>query len=71
MIGMQTAAEATGAYFLTWPLYVLKDFEVIPVNQRKWVMGRLFHIGTDFGLTSAQIMTMAQRQVLTSGPSFP
>lgn len=71
LTGRDTAAEATGAYFLTWPLFVLKDFEVLPVNQRKWIMGRLFRIGTDFGLSSAQIMTMAQRQVLTSGPSFP
>lgn len=71
LTGYDTAAEATGAYFLTWPLFVLKDFEVIPLAQRKWIMGRLFRIGLDFGLSSAQIMTMAQRQVLTSGPSFP
>ncbi|KAF2101785.1 hypothetical protein NA57DRAFT_64483 [Rhizodiscina lignyota] len=65
------AAEATGGYFLSWPLFVIGNTDCVPMRQREWIRGRLYRIGQDFGLSSAQMMTLAQKSVLTSGPSFP
>ena len=70
--GQEThAAEATGGYFLCWPLFVLMGLDCIPSKQREWVGGRLYRIAQDFGLGEHEMMMLAQRQVLTSGPSFP
>jgi len=66
-----TAAEAFGAYSLIWPLYVAASAETVPQAQRDWLGGRLSIIGTRFGLTSAQVLVLARRHVLTCGPMFP
>ena len=65
------AAEAFGGYSLVWPLYVAANAETVSQRQRDWLSGRLFFIGSKFGLTSAQILVLARRHVLTCGPMFP
>jgi len=65
------AAEAIGAYFLVWPCHVCKEIEYVPEKQREWFTGRLYYIGRVFGLSQAQMLVMARRQVVNSGPSFP
>lgn len=67
---MNIAAKATGAYFSVWPLFVTKKIPTIPEIQRKWLLYRLYHIGLTFGLSEDQVLHMAQKHVLTSGPSF-
>lgn len=66
-----TAAEAFGGYSLVWPLYVAANAETVPQDQRDWLFGRLSVIGTKFGLSSAQVLVLARRHVLTCGPMFP
>jgi hypothetical protein len=66
-----TAAEAFGGYSLVWPLYVAANAETVPQAQRDWLFGRLSVIGTKFGLSSAQVLVLARRHVLTCGPMFP
>ncbi|KAF2808082.1 uncharacterized protein BDZ99DRAFT_447247 [Mytilinidion resinicola] len=66
----QSAAEALGAYFLVWPLFVAGNTDVVPIKQRKWFLGRLNLIGREFGLSNAQILAMARRHVLTCGPIY-
>ncbi|KAF2436164.1 hypothetical protein EJ08DRAFT_692049 [Tothia fuscella] len=68
--GEEIAAKATGAYFCVWPLFVTKKVPTISEKQKKWLLYRLYHIGTTFGLTETQVLHLAQRHVLTSGPSF-
>jgi hypothetical protein len=65
------AAEAFGGYSLVWPLYVAANAETVPQAQRDWLTGRLSVIGTKFGLSSAQVLVLARRHVLTCGPMFP
>ncbi|KAH7118989.1 hypothetical protein B0J11DRAFT_552246 [Dendryphion nanum] len=65
------AAEAFGGYSLVWPLYVAANAETVLQPQRDWLMGRLTVIGNHFGLSSAQILVVARRHVLTCGPMFP
>lgn len=65
------AAEAYGGYSLVWPLYVAANAETVPQQQRDWLLGRLSVIGTKFGLSSAQVLVLARRHVLTCGPMFP
>lgn len=65
------AAEAFGGYSLVWPLYVAANAETVPQRQRDWLSGRLFIIGSKFGLSSAQVLVLARRHVLTCGPMFP
>ncbi|RYN25698.1 hypothetical protein AA0113_g5168 [Alternaria arborescens] len=67
----QNAAEAYGGYSLVWPLYVAANAETVPQQQRDWLLGRLSVIGTKFGLSSAQVLVLARRHVLTCGPMFP
>ncbi|KAF1941733.1 hypothetical protein EJ02DRAFT_454849 [Clathrospora elynae] len=67
----QNAAEAFGGYSLVWPLYVAANAETVPQEQRDWLFGRLSVIGTKFGLSSAQVLVLARRHVLTCGPMFP
>jgi hypothetical protein len=67
----RNAAEAFGGYSLVWPLYVAANAETVPQAQRDWLSGRLMMIGTRFGLTSAQVLVLARRHVLTCGPMFP
>ncbi|KAF2134597.1 hypothetical protein P153DRAFT_352571 [Dothidotthia symphoricarpi CBS 119687] len=67
----QNAAEAFGGYSLVWPLYVAANAETVPQLQRDWLFGRLSFIGTQFGLSSAQVLVLARRHVLTCGPMFP
>ncbi|KAJ4303220.1 hypothetical protein N0V90_002113 [Kalmusia sp. IMI 367209] len=67
----RNAAEAFGGYSLVWPLYVAANAETVPQAQRDWLSGRLYMIGTRFGLTSAQVLVLARRHVLTCGPMFP
>jgi hypothetical protein len=67
----ESAAEAIGGYFLVWPLYVAANAEIVPQRQRDWLSARLFHIGTTFGLSAAQVLVLARRHVLTCGPMFP
>ncbi|KAL5377219.1 hypothetical protein PMIN03_012183 [Paraphaeosphaeria minitans] len=67
----KNAAEAYGGYSLVWPLYVAANAETVPQAQRDWLSGRLMMIGTRFGLTSAQVLVLARRHVLTCGPMFP
>ncbi|KAF1967544.1 hypothetical protein BU23DRAFT_289641 [Bimuria novae-zelandiae CBS 107.79] len=67
----RNAAEAFGGYSLVWPLYVAANAETVPQAQRDWLSGRLMKIGTRFGLTSAQVLVLARRHVLTCGPMFP
>ncbi|KAF2848237.1 hypothetical protein T440DRAFT_481074 [Plenodomus tracheiphilus IPT5] len=67
----QNAAEAFGGYTLVWPLYVAANAETVPQEQRDWLFGRLSVIGTKFGLSSAQVLVLARRHVLTCGPMFP
>ncbi|KAF1848216.1 uncharacterized protein K460DRAFT_364186 [Cucurbitaria berberidis CBS 394.84] len=67
----ENAAEAFGGYSLVWPLYVAANAETVPQLQRDWLFGRLSVIGTKFGLSSAQILVLARRHVLTCGPMFP
>jgi hypothetical protein len=45
------AAQATGAYFAGPPLFIAKAFSCIRPKQRQWLLGRLIHIGTEFGLS--------------------
>ncbi|OCK84498.1 hypothetical protein K432DRAFT_378513 [Lepidopterella palustris CBS 459.81] len=66
-----SAAEALGGYFLVWPLFVAANADSVPLNQRDWFRGRLYHIGREFGLSNAQILVLARRHVLTCGPMFP
>lgn len=66
-----TAAEAFGGYSLVWPLYVAANAESVPQRQRDWLSHRLYVIGTHFGLSSAQVLVLARRHVLTCGPMFP
>ncbi|KAF2735418.1 hypothetical protein EJ04DRAFT_563433 [Polyplosphaeria fusca] len=65
------AAEAFGGYSLVWPLYVAANAESVPQRQRDWLSGRLFIIGAKFGLSSAQVLVLARRHILTCGPMFP
>jgi len=65
------AAEAIGAYFLVWPCHVCKEIEYISEKQREWFTGRLHYIRRTFGLNQAQMLVMARRQVVDSGPSLP
>lgn len=65
------AAEAFGGYSLVWPLYVAANAETVPQEQRDWLFGRLSIIGTKFGLSSAQVLVLARRHILTCGPMFP
>lgn len=65
------AAEAFGGYSLVWPLYVAANADTVPQRQRDWLLGRLSVIGTRFGLSSAQVLVLARRHVLTCGPMFP
>ncbi|OAL44944.1 hypothetical protein IQ07DRAFT_226816 [Pyrenochaeta sp. DS3sAY3a] len=67
----QNAAEAFGGYSLVWPLYVAANAETVAQDQRDWLFGRLSVIGTKFGLSSAQVLVLARRHVLTCGPMFP
>lgn len=67
----QNAAEAFGGYSLVWPLYVAANAETVSQEQRDWLLGRLSVIGTKFGLSSAQVLVLARRHVLTCGPMFP
>ncbi|KAF2457650.1 hypothetical protein BDY21DRAFT_285624 [Lineolata rhizophorae] len=67
----ESATKALGGYFLVWPLYVSANTDCISDKQREWLWGRLFNIGRTFGLRQAQVMTMARRNVLTCGPSYP
>lgn len=66
-----TAAEAFGGYSLVWPLYVACNATTVSQVQRDWLRGRLYVIGTRFGLTGAQVLVLARRHVLTCGPMFP
>ena len=65
------AAEAFGGYSLVWPLYVAANADTVAQTQRDWLLGRLSVIGTKFGLSSAQVLVLARRHVLTCGPMFP
>lgn len=67
----QPAAEAFGGYSLVWPLYVAANADTVSQRQRDWLLGRLSVIGTKFGLSSAQVLVLARRHVLTCGPMFP
>ncbi|CAA9957188.1 C6 finger domain protein [Pyrenophora teres f. maculata] len=67
----KNAAEAFGGYSLVWPLYVAANADTVPQEQRDWLFGRLSVIGTKFGLSSAQVLVLARRHVLTCGPMFP
>ncbi|KAF2819597.1 hypothetical protein CC86DRAFT_132019 [Ophiobolus disseminans] len=67
----QNAAEAFGGYSLVWPLYVAANADTVPQAQRDWLFGRLSVIGTKFGLSSAQVLVLARRHILTCGPMFP
>lgn len=67
---MTIAAKATGAYYSVWPLFVTKKIPTVPELQKKWLLYRLYHIGLTFGLSEDQVLHMAQKHVLTSGPSF-
>ncbi|KAF2005940.1 hypothetical protein P154DRAFT_423163 [Amniculicola lignicola CBS 123094] len=67
----KNAAEAFGGYSLVWPLYVAANAETVPQRQRDWLNGRLFVIGSHFGLSNAQVLVLARRHVLTCGPMFP
>lgn len=69
--GLELAAEAFGGYSLVWPLYVAANTETISQRQRDWLAGRLYVIGTKFGLSSAQVLVLARRHVLTCSPMFP
>lgn len=62
--------KATGAYFAVWPLFVTKKIPTIPDSQKTWLLHRLYHIGKTFGLSEDQVVNLAQRHVLTSGPQF-
>lgn len=71
MTNEPAAADITGGYFLTWPLYVIVHLQCIPPKQRDWAKGRLFRIAAGFGLGNEQVMAMAEQQVLSNGPKFP
>jgi hypothetical protein len=47
------ALQSTGAYFAGPPLFIAKAFSCIRPKQRQWLLGRLIHIGREFGLTEA------------------
>jgi hypothetical protein len=44
------AARATGAFYAVWPLFVTKTLPCISKVQQEWLLGRLNHIGDNFGL---------------------
>ncbi|PSN64285.1 hypothetical protein BS50DRAFT_498411 [Corynespora cassiicola Philippines] len=67
----KNATEAFGGYSLVWPLYVAANAETVPQRQRDWLLSRLHTIGSRFGLSSAQVLVLARRHVLTCGPMFP
>jgi hypothetical protein len=66
-----TASAAAGGYFLVWPLYVCLSAKGISDKQKQWMYWRLNYIGEEFGLTQAQVLVLAQRQVVTCSPSYP
>ncbi|KAF2835070.1 hypothetical protein M501DRAFT_989255 [Patellaria atrata CBS 101060] len=66
----QGAAEAMGAYLLVWPLYVCLNVPTLEERQRLWLRGRMTFVGKEFGLNQAQVLLLAQRQVLSSAPDF-
>jgi hypothetical protein len=49
------AAQSTGAYFAGPPLFIAKAFSCIRPKQRQWLLGRLIHIGREFGLTETAV----------------
>ncbi|KAF2753762.1 hypothetical protein EJ05DRAFT_489931 [Pseudovirgaria hyperparasitica] len=55
------AAEALGAYFLAWPLFVCNRVPNVSEQQRMWIAGRLMRIGVSFGLDAAQLESIARR----------
>jgi hypothetical protein len=59
------AAEAFGGYSLVWPLYVAANAPTVPQRQQDWLNGRLYVIGTRFGLSSAQVLVLARRHYVS------
>jgi hypothetical protein len=48
-----SAAQSTGAYFAATPLFFAKAVSCIRAKQRQWLLGRLIHIGREFGLSES------------------
>lgn len=46
-------ADAGGAYYLIWPLFVAMSVDCIPGSQRSWIKERMAEIGKDFGYRQA------------------
>ncbi|KAF1809069.1 hypothetical protein P152DRAFT_175194 [Eremomyces bilateralis CBS 781.70] len=62
--------EATGSYFIIWPMFAISQLPQLSDQQKQWVLGALYRIGKNFGLNWAQTLFVAQRHIITqsSGP---
>jgi len=71
--GFRTArykdAQAVGGYYLIWELYVAANVTVIPETQRDWIVTRLRHIGSKYGLNQATVLARHALQKLDNGRS--
>ena len=64
------ALRASGAYHAAWPLWVMRTIPTIPKNQREWLSARFLSIGRTWGLSEDQMLNMAQRHAMSTGPQF-
>ncbi|KAF2670717.1 hypothetical protein BT63DRAFT_438337 [Microthyrium microscopicum] len=52
---------ATGGYFASWPLWVIKKVPILPEEQRKWLLARLIYIGVGHGMNETQVKSYADK----------
>ncbi|KAF1984424.1 hypothetical protein K402DRAFT_395772 [Aulographum hederae CBS 113979] len=63
------ATLAIGAYLLVSPLHTASGIPCIPERQRLWLQDKLDLIAAVFGVTGEQMLDMARKQIVSTGPS--
>jgi len=54
-ISDETAEKSTGGFYAATPLFIARKYMFIPSKQRQWLLGRLYHIGRELGLSEDRI----------------
>jgi hypothetical protein len=66
----ETAARSTGAYYSVWPLFVTYKIPCISPELKAYLVGRLTHIGTTFGLLENQMTGFSKDMSMRGNPVF-
>jgi hypothetical protein len=48
----------------------MRKTPTVPMKQREWLSSRFLSIGKTWGLSEDQMLNMAQRHAMTTGPQF-